>query len=57
MKEYLLKKLEQNTIPEPNTGCLLWTGATHKFGYGQVRIGKKTYNIHRLIFNFLKYVI
>ena len=57
MKDYLLKKLEENTIPEPNTGCLLWTAATHKFGYGQVRIKKKTYNIHRLLFHYFKHEI
>lgn len=29
-------RFEQQTSPEPNTGCLLWTGAESN-GYGQVR--------------------
>ena len=31
----LEKRLETNTIPEPNSGCLLWTGNTRN-GYGRV---------------------
>lgn len=38
----IAEKLEQLSMPEPNSGCILWLGADHK-GYGQVRIfGKKT---------------
>lgn len=32
------------TIPEPNTGCLLWFGATTSGGYGNLDVyGKQTY--------------
>ena len=32
--------------PQDGSGCLLWTGSTDKYGYGQitVRIGDKRYN-------------
>lgn len=28
----------ERTSPEPNTGCLLWTGSLFKNGYGQCRM-------------------
>jgi len=28
------ERLEKNSIPEPNSGCLLWTGAIGTDGYG-----------------------
>jgi hypothetical protein len=31
--------LEAKAIPEPNTGCLLWTGALDRGGYGRLRVG------------------
>lgn len=31
--------LDLRTIPEPNSGCLLWTGWTHHEGYGAFRSG------------------
>ncbi len=27
----------EKIVPEPNSGCWLWTGRTAHFGYGQVR--------------------
>jgi len=30
-----LEYFEQRSTPEPNTGCWLWTKATHRVGYGQ----------------------
>lgn len=30
----LAERLERDTIPEPNSGCLLWTGALVTKGYG-----------------------
>lgn len=32
---------EARTIPEPNTGCLLWVGATSEDGYGAIWVGNK----------------
>jgi hypothetical protein len=36
------------SIPEPNSGCLLWTGAAHRLGYGQVVIRGKKFLATRL---------
>jgi len=35
--ESLVAKLERLTIPEPNTGCLLWLGSMNYKGYGTLR--------------------
>jgi hypothetical protein len=32
----LQERFENFYIPEPNTGCWLWMGATHPKGYGQM---------------------
>lgn len=32
----LLERLEANYIPEPNSGCWLWTGALFNTGYGSI---------------------
>lgn len=37
-----------NTIPEPNSGCLLWLGAVHCNGYGQYTHKRRSYLAHRL---------
>lgn len=35
----LADRLEAKSIPEPNTGCWLWFGATNGIGYGKLSIG------------------
>lgn len=30
----LLERFEERYIPEPNSGCFLWTGVSHGNGYG-----------------------
>ena len=37
-------------MPEPNTGCFLWTGTTTGGGYGRVRRGKRTHYAHRVAY-------
>jgi hypothetical protein len=32
------KRFEDKYVPEPNTGCWLWTGTTAGYGYGSLRI-------------------
>lgn len=44
----LAERLEQYSIPEPNTGCLLWTGSTLPSGYGQLRWNRKCERASRL---------
>lgn len=39
---------QERIIPEPNSGCWLWTGTVSSFGHGNVRIRGKLYQPHRL---------
>lgn len=41
-------KLETLSIPEPNSGCVLWIGAINEFGYGSARHKGKSWPAHRL---------
>ena len=34
-------------IPEPNSGCWLWTGTVNNWGYGLLGIGNKQERAHR----------
>ena len=39
-------KIESNSIPEPNSGCLLWLGGCCGAGYGAVRDGNSLKSTH-----------
>ncbi len=41
------KRLEKNSIPEPNSGCLIWTGWIDKGGYGVLRFDGRQKQAHR----------
>lgn len=41
------ERLEGLSIPEPNSGCWLWIGAVNEWGYGTIRIARKTVLAHR----------
>lgn len=45
--EELREKLSVFSIPEPNSGCWLWTGARTPQGYGTIRLAGKTVKAHR----------
>lgn len=38
----LQERFERLTFPEPNSGCLLWLGATTKGGYGFMKVDGRT---------------
>lgn len=41
------ERFEKYSIPEPNSGCLLWCGSVDRRGYGQLRVdGKLKYATH-----------
>ena len=42
-KQTLFQRLERNSIPEPNSGCLLWTGAVDHSGHGVITIWDDEY--------------
>lgn len=42
------RRLEYRSVPEPNTGCLLWTASVDGCGYGTIRCGEKVLRAHRV---------
>ena len=52
----LLERLARHYIPEPNSGCWLWTGSVTKYGYGQLSggTGKNPLRAHVLAYTLYK---
>lgn len=46
----IAERLERHSIPEPNSGCLLWFGPVDGRGYPKVTIGGKTLRATRVSF-------
>lgn len=45
----IAERLEYFSMPEPNSGCLLWIGGSfHTFGYGQLKVDGKPTSTHIL---------
>lgn len=44
----LSARLEEGSIPEPNSGCFLWLKSVNPAGYGLMRISHKTWLAHRV---------
>lgn len=47
-KGSVLVRFLAKTIPEPNSGCLLWIGSSNAKGYGELNVGKSAVLAHRL---------
>lgn len=45
----LSRLLLERSIPEPNSGCVIWLGQTRD-GYGRLKIGGRFFPVHRLAF-------
>ncbi len=41
-------RFEKYTMPEPNSGCLLWVGAIDSRGYGHIKVNGRIERAHRL---------
>ena len=44
----IAERLDTYSIPEPNSGCLLWTASCDDKGYGRLRVKGKTVRVSRL---------
>lgn len=56
----LWRKLEEGSMPEPNSGCLLWLGKVDRDGYGRVRSAPRRetmFKIHRVAFQVHRGII
>lgn len=48
-------KIEERSIPEPNSGCWLWEGFVHGGGYGKARFGgPRAEYVHRASYSAFK---
>ncbi len=45
----LAVRLEQSSIPEPNSNCILWTKSTTENGYAQINWKGRAHQAHRLV--------
>lgn len=53
----LKERFEEKYIPEPNSGCWLWTGAVKEYGYGVIGLGTReqgTAKAHRVSYELYK---
>jgi len=48
-----VSRFENLYIPEPNSGCWLWIGATNEAGYGRFYVNGKNLHAHR--FSYLAF--
>lgn len=46
--------VEARTMPEPNSGCILWMGPVNSKGYGQVNDSGSTRKVHRIVYEAAK---
>lgn len=44
------ERLASQSVPEPNSGCLLWLGGCSSTGYGEMNVDGKIKLTHRLAF-------
>lgn len=47
-------EIEENIIPEPNSGCWLWLGSAVPHGYGRLRIRRQDDYTHRIVYRHLR---
>lgn len=48
------ERLEKHSIPEPNSGCRLWTAATKENGYGAIRVDGRLQYAHRVAYELAR---
>ena len=51
--EDLPQRMAQRIAVNPETGCWEWQGARNRYGYGQVRQGRKIRSVHRVVYELL----
>lgn len=55
--ESVKKRLFDNCMPEPNTGCFFWTGQIYNGGYGRICVKDKRLMVHRVSYFIHKGII
>lgn len=49
-----LRRFEEKYIPEPNSGCWLWTASTDRTNYGRLSISGRFHGAHRVAWMLLR---
>lgn len=49
----IAERLAERSVPEPNTGCLLWYGCRSKDGYGKLGVDGGEVYAHRLAYELV----
>lgn len=44
----------RRTMPEPNSGCLIWTASCKRLGYGQFKLNGKMEPAHRISYKLFR---
>lgn len=50
LAKWSLDRISERSIPEPNTGCWLWTGYITTTGYGGIRVNDRQLLAHRVAY-------
>lgn len=50
----LLERIEAQSSPEPNSGCLLWMGSANRTGYGFMSRPTGSRLVHRIYYELVK---
>lgn len=48
IRRNLQSTIFHQSIPEPNSGCWIWEGATSHSGYGRISVAGEAQNAHRI---------
>jgi len=54
MGKTLKERFEDKYIPEPNSGCWLWTACCNEDGYGKITVEHKSIGAHRVSWELYK---
>ena len=53
----VIERFLEKVMPEPNSGCWIWTGSTNGCGYGKFGIKYKLFGAHRFSFEYYKFPV
>lgn len=46
----LIERFNAKHMPEPNTGCWLWTANADREGYGRIQVNRRSMKAHRVAY-------
>jgi HNH endonuclease len=46
----VFERIEEKILPEPNSGCWLWSGCVGSHGYAQIAVKHGTTVVHKILY-------